>query len=138
MSGQETFEFQAALTELEPGLDLIHRTLDGLRAATGRPADDQRLILFEIALAEIGGNVLTHGRPAGSQRAVDFELRYRDGTVEALFADGGPPAFEHLEREMPGHENEDGRGLALSRSVLDSLGYERDGELNRWHLVMRL
>jgi serine/threonine-protein kinase RsbW len=134
----ETFEFQASLTELEQGLDLIHSSLSNLRQATGRTANDQALILFEIALAEIGGNVLTHGRPAGSQRAVDYELRYRDGTVEAFFADSGPPAFEHLEREMPGHDNEDGRGLALSRSVLDVLGYERDGELNRWRLVKRL
>jgi serine/threonine-protein kinase RsbW len=138
VSVEETFEFRASLTELDEGLDLIHRSLDDLRRATGRPAGDQPLTLFEIALAEIGGNVLTHGRPAGSQRPIEYELHYRAGTVEALFTDGGPPAFEHLGREMPGHEHEDGRGLALSRAVLDVLGYQRDGELNRWRLVKRL
>lgn len=135
---QESFEFQASLTELDQGLDLIHRSLGELRAASGRAADDGPLMLFEIALAEIGGNVLTHGRPAGAARPVDYELRYQDGSVEATFVDGGPAAFEHLEREMPGHESEQGRGLVLSRSVLDVLGYERDGELNRWRLVKRL
>jgi serine/threonine-protein kinase RsbW len=135
---QETFEFRASLTELDQGLELIHRSLDDLRRATGRPADDQSLILFEIALAEIGGNVLTHGRPEGSHPAVDYELRYGDGKVEAVFVDGGPPAFQHLERDMPDHESERGRGIVLSRSVLDTLGYERDGELNRWRLVKRL
>jgi serine/threonine-protein kinase RsbW len=39
---------------------------------------------------------------------------------------------------MPGHESEQGRGLAMSRSLLDELGYERDGEVNRWRLVKRL
>ena len=134
----EPFDFRASLNELNQGLDLIHSSLDQLRAASGRATDDVPLMLFEIALAEIGGNVLTHGRPAGSARPVDYELRFEDGSVEATFVDGGPPAFEHLEREMPGHESEEGRGLALSRSVLDVLGYERDGELNRWRLVKRL
>ena len=138
MRDQQPFEFRASLTELDRGLDLIHRSLDELRAASGRAADDGPLMLFEIALAEIGGNVLTHGRPSSSARPVDYELRYDDGSVEAIFVDGGPPAFEHLEGEMPGHESEEGRGLVLSRSVLDALGYERDGDLNRWRLVKRL
>ena len=137
-SQQESFEFRTSLTELDQGLDLIHRSLDELRATLGRAADDGPLMLFEIALAEIGGNVLTHGRPAGSARPVDYELRYAGGSLEAIFVDGGPPAFEHLERDMPGHESEQGRGLVLSRSVLDVLGYEREGELNRWRLVKRL
>ncbi len=96
-------------------------------------------MLFEIALAEIGGNVLTHGRPSGRERPVEYELLYHgDGRLEALFVDGGPAAHEHLERTMPGVESEDGRGLALARGILDELGYERDGELNRWRLVKRL
>lgn len=138
MGDKSTFDFHASLVELEQGLDLIHRSLDQFRATFGRSQDDQRLMLFEIALAEIGGNVLTHGSPPGSNRPVEYELRYRDGSVEAVFVDSGPPAFDHLERQMPDHDREDGRGLALSRSVLDGLGYERDGDLNRWRLVKRL
>lgn len=95
-------------------------------------------MLFEIALAEIGGNVLTHGSPADSTHPVEYELRYQDGSVEAVFVDSGPPAFEHLDKEMPDLDREDGRGLVLARSVLDGLGYERNGEFNRWRLVKRL
>ncbi len=138
MGDTATFDFHASLVELDQGLELIHRSLDQLRAASGRSRDDQPLMLFEIALAEIGGNVLTHGSPAGSRRPVEYDLRYRDGSVEAVFVDSGPAAFDHLEREMPELDREDGRGLVLSRSVLDVLGYERAGGLNRWRLVKRL
>jgi serine/threonine-protein kinase RsbW len=39
---------------------------------------------------------------------------------------------------MPDVESEAGRGLAMARSLLDDLGYERDGEVNRWRLVKQL
>ena len=138
MALQERFEFHAHLTDLDPGLELIHRSLDELREASGRPADDRTLMLFEIALAEIGGNVLTHGRPVGTDHPVDYALSCDGATVEAIFSDRGAAAHEHLSREMPGHDSERGRGLAIARSILDELGYERQGDLNRWRLVKRL
>jgi len=95
-------------------------------------------MLFETALGEIGGNVLTHGRPAGADRPVEYALRFEGGTVEASLSDSGQAAHEHLARAMPGHESERGRGLAIARSLLDELGYERDGDMNRWRLVKRL
>jgi anti-sigma regulatory factor (Ser/Thr protein kinase) len=33
---------------------------------------------------------------------------------------------------------EDGRGLALATAVLDSLVYERAGDVNEWTMVRRL
>ncbi len=101
--GSHRFEFRASLSDLGEGLDVLHQSVERLRRAAGRNADDLAVILFETALAEIGGNVLTHGRPRG-----------------------------------PSLEREDGRGLAIARSLLDELGYERDGDLNRWRLVKRL
>ena len=95
-------------------------------------------MLFETALGEIGSNVLTHGRPPGTERSVDYVLRYDGGVVEASLTDSGAAVHEHLAREMPAHESESGRGLAIARSLLDELGYQRDGEVNRWHLVKRL
>ena len=129
------FEFQATFVGLDEGLDILHRSVDRLRTAIGHGSDDRKLILFETALGEIGSNVLTHGRPAGSTVAVDYRLRFAHGVVEASLTDSGAPVHEHLAREMPGHESEEGRGLAMARSLLDELGYERDGELNRWRLV---
>jgi anti-sigma regulatory factor (Ser/Thr protein kinase) len=39
---------------------------------------------------------------------------------------------------MPAHDSEAGRGLAMARSLLDELGYERVGDVNRWRLVKQL
>ncbi len=132
------FEFRATLAELDEGLDILHQSMERLRDAIGRKADDRSLMLFETALGEIGSNVLTHGRPTGTERPVAYRLEYAKGRVEASLTDSGAPVHEHLARRMPGHESEEGRGLAMARSLLDELGYERDGDLNRWRLVKTL
>ena len=135
---QEPFEFRATLTALDQGLDVLHRSVELLRRATGRTAGDRPLMLFETALGEIGANVLTHGHPPGTPLPVEYALQLDRGTLLASFVDPGPPAHDHLARAMPEADSEDGRGLALARSLLDELGYQRDGELNRWRLVKRL
>jgi anti-sigma regulatory factor (Ser/Thr protein kinase) len=137
-SKHEAFEFHATFSELDEGLDVLHRSVERLRQATGRLPNDLSLIRFETALGEIGSNVLTHGRPAGTDRPVDYALRFERGVVEASLSDSGAPVHEHLSRTMPAHESEQGRGLAMARELLDELGYERDGGVNRWRLVKRL
>ncbi len=93
---------------------------------------------FEIALAEIGANVLTHGRPTGVDPPVEYELRLHEDTVRASFIDRGPPVHEFLTRAMPELTSEAGRGLPMARWLLDELLYQRDGEVNKWRLVKRL
>jgi serine/threonine-protein kinase RsbW len=137
-SKHEAFEFHATFSELDEGLDVLHRSIERLRQATGRAPDDRALMLFETALGEIGSNVLTHGRPPGTDKPVDYALRFERGVVEASLTDSGGPVHEHLGREMPAHESEQGRGLAMARQLLDELGYERDGGFNRWRLVKKL
>ena len=137
-SNQEPFEFHATFARLEEGLTILHRSVDALRDATGRRFSDRPLMLFETALAEIGGNVLTHGRPPGTTRPIEYDLRCDNGTVVAQLSDSGPPAHAHLSTEMPSHSSEAGRGIAMARRLLDELGYERDGEVNRWRLVKKL
>lgn len=135
---QEPFEFRATLNALDQGLDVLHRSVELLRRAIGRTAGDRPLMLFETALGEIGANVLTHGHPRGTSLPVEYALQLDRGTLVASFVDPGPPVHDHLARAMPEPDSEDGRGLALARSLLDELGYQRDGELNRWRLVKRL
>jgi len=136
--GTEHFDFKATFNDLDDGLEVLHRSVDRLRRATGRDADDRSLLLFETALGEIGTNVLTHGSRVRSARPVEYSLRLAGEHVVASLTDSGPPVDEQLAREMPGRDTEDGRGLAIARSLLDELGYERDGDLNRWRLVKRL
>jgi len=137
-SHTEPFEFHATLSHLDEGLEALHESVRKLREASGRSADDRNLMHFEIALAEIGANVLTHGRPAGTDPPVEFRLWLDDDTAHASFVDGGPPVEEVLSRAMPDQESEAGRGLPMARWLLDDLLYKRDGEVNRWRLVKRL
>jgi serine/threonine-protein kinase RsbW len=132
------FEFQATFDGLDEGLDILHRSVERLRRATGRTADDGPLLRFETALGEIGSNVLTHGRPPGTEHPVDYRLHFDGEVVVASLTDFGAPVHEHLDRQMPDADSEDGRGLAMARSLLDELGYEREGKVNRWRLVKRL
>ncbi len=137
-SHSEPFEFEAKLSHIDEGLDTLHESVKRLREATGRSEDDRNLMHFEIALAEIGANVLTHGRPAGTDPPVEYRLWFEDDTAHALFVDGGPPVDEGLSRPMPDASSEEGRGLPMARWLLDELLYRRDGEVNRWRLVKRL
>src|SRR5256885_11917104 len=135
---RHNFEFRASFSDLDEGLGILHQSIERLRSALGRADDDRALMLFETALGEIGSNVLTHGRPPGIDRPVEYTLRLDGGTLVASLSDSGLPVHEHLSREMPAHESETGRGLAMARSLLDELGYERHGEVNKWRLVKRL
>jgi len=132
------FEFRASFSDLDEGLGILHQSITRLRHAIGRAEDDRPLMLFETALGEIGSNVLTHGRPNGTERPVEYALSFEGGTVVASLSDSGSSVQEHLTREMPAHDSERGRGLAIARSLLDELGYERDGNVNRWRLVKKL
>jgi serine/threonine-protein kinase RsbW len=110
-----------------------------VRERTGRDTDDRSLMLFEVALAEIGANVLRYAIPEGSvEPLVEYEIKLDGEALTALLTDWGPPLHSHVTRAMPVESNEAGRGLAIARKSLDELGYERKGEVNVWRLVKRL
>jgi serine/threonine-protein kinase RsbW len=109
------------------------------RDRIGRETSDRSLMLFEVALAEIGANVLRYALPEGSaQPLVEYELKLDGDTLTALLTDSGPPVHNRITRPMPVPSNEAGRGLAIARKALDELEYERRGENNIWRLVKRL
>ena len=110
-----------------------------VRERTGRDASDEPLMLFEVALAEIGANVLRYALPEDSaEPLVEYELRLDGESLTALLTDWGPPLHNRITRPMPVRSNETGRGLAIARKALDELDYERKGEVNTWRLVKRL
>jgi serine/threonine-protein kinase RsbW len=109
------------------------------RVRAGRDVGDRSFMVFELALAEIGSNVLRYAHPPGSSEPkVEFELKLESKTLIALLTDWGPPLHNHLTRAMPAQTSEVGRGLAIARKVLDELDYERVSEVNKWRLVKRL
>jgi len=115
---RHNFEFRASFSDLDEGLGILHQSIERLRSALGRSADDRSLMLFETALGEIGGNVLTHGRPADADRPVEYALRFEGGMVEASLTDSGQAAHEHLSRD--GHSpdsSEPGEGCLAGTGI---------------------
>jgi serine/threonine-protein kinase RsbW len=137
-SHSEPFEFHATLSHIEEGLETLHESIRRLREASGRSQEDRNLMHFEIALAEIGANVLTHGRPNDVDPPVEYVLQVDLDTARASFIDRGPSVQDFLSRPMPEASSEAGRGLPMARWLLDELVYQRDGEVNKWRLVKRL
>jgi len=76
-----------------------------------------------------------YGGAAGSVR---LEVAFRDDAVELLLEDRGPPfdptgvALRPLDSSAEG-----GRGIALMRTLMDEIRYERRGSRNRLTLVKR-
>lgn len=93
-------------------------------------------IRFEMAVVEIFGNIVEHSvrRHAGPPvRRVEVVLTVSEESVVARFADDGQPvAIDLHEVTMPSPDAEDGRGLAMALAAVDDLGYEREGDINRW------
>jgi serine/threonine-protein kinase RsbW len=117
---------------------VLHDSVRKMRESAAGALDETAVMLFESALAEIGANTLTHGRRDAADSPIEYELHLDGRTATATFVDRGPAVHNHLTRSMPEATSETGRGLAIARQVLDELGYERDGEINKWRLVKRL
>jgi serine/threonine-protein kinase RsbW len=96
------------------------------------------LMLFETAVIEVAGNVVEHGKPPGEVRWT-FRLAVRADRLEGTLSDSGEEyPGGAWGTDMPDTMEEDGRGLALATAVLDSLVYERAGDVNEWTMVRRL
>jgi serine/threonine-protein kinase RsbW len=118
-------------------LNLLHDLLE--QVGRDHPdLDSSDLMLFETAVIEVAGNVVEHGRPPGAV-TWSFRLGVHADRLEARLSDsgeeypGGTWGTEMPEDPM----QEDGRGLPLATAVLDSLGYQRDGQVNHWTMLRR-
>lgn len=118
-------------------LNLLHELLE--QVGSEHPeltASD--LMLFETAVIEVAGNVVEHGKPPG-EVSWRFRLAVRADRLEGTLSDSGEEyPGGAWGTDMPDTMEEDGRGLALATAVLDSLVYERAGNVNEWTMVRRL
>jgi len=95
----------------------------------------------EVAIEEVLTNVIRHGRAAPGARAIEVEVRCTDGGVHLRVIDDGiafdprtAPAFDPstpLEQRTAG-----GMGIHLLRSFARELRYVRDGDRNRFDVIL--
>lgn len=130
-------------------VDAVHAALARLwtaAAALPRPPDEGARMRFDLAAVEIATNVIRHAYAGQAPGPLRLRLRATDDRVEALFEDVGAPYVEpERESHVPDAFDdlldvpEGGFGLALVRSSVDSVDYERTAEgANRWSLVKLL
>ncbi|WP_052437035.1 ATP-binding protein [Georgenia sp. SUBG003] len=91
-------------------------------------------MMFETAVIEVAGNVVEHGRPEG-RVVYRFRLAVLPDRVVARLEAGQEVDGDPGAPGLPDPLAEQGRGLALTRAVLDEFSYERLDGTNVWHLV---
>lgn len=121
-------------------VNLCHERLDRLwQSHPGVPARERAR--FETALVEVVGNVVRHAQAGPGQRVeVGVEL-----SVGASFIEAHVHEFGAVHAHIP-HlctagtarpEAESGRGLAMVRSLVETLSYSRTDLGNVWTLRRR-
>ncbi|WP_019135147.1 ATP-binding protein [Cellulomonas massiliensis] len=107
----------------EAVLDRVHDALARLwRSASD--VDETDRIALETAVVEVAGNVVRHGA-AGPGRHLALTADARRLVAEVT--QPGPPPPLDLAAAMPGSDQESGRGLALTRLLVDLTCAERAG-----------
>jgi serine/threonine-protein kinase RsbW len=93
---------------------------------------------FTLAIAEIVGNVVSHGALASADPPMlRLEVRVSGDRLAALIVDDGAPVVNSDLSAFPEDDlAEHGRGLPLAHVALDDLRYERRGDQNHWELTV--
>ena len=133
------FDMSLALDVQEVG-----RVIDRLEefcAEEGIPAAQG--LRFGLALDELITNIISYGQQKDASGEIRLAIEHKAGALVADLVDRGAP-FDPvkadtevpdgpLEQRRPG-----GLGLTLVKSVLDRFEYQRDGDINRLQLEMKL
>lgn len=91
---------------------------------------------LEIAAGEIGANIIEHAA-AGRPVWMTMDVAVFADHVRVEFTDDGDPVDVDINAAtLPDEMAERGRGLALARSVLAELAYQRR-DVNHWILVSK-
>lgn len=95
------------------------------------------LMKLHIAVAEVIANIIEHATKGLSGLVhIEMGIRVLANEIRIWLTDDGNPVNPYcLATAMPDESAERGRGLAMARSVLSHLGYERTDDRNHWTLV---
>ena len=125
-------EYRVDSLAVPENLQLLHDLLDRVR--DDHPDLERTdVMLFETAVIEIANNVVEHGRPPGTVH-YSFTLDVEPDRLRGVLSEGGDELPE-LRFVMPGHDSEEGRGLALAKMALDDLEYARVEDKNEWRMT---
>jgi serine/threonine-protein kinase RsbW len=126
----------AADGALDHALDLVHDALAALwrgavAGGVGEVGEEDR-IAVETAVVEVAGNVLQHG---GGEDGWHVRLSADTRAVVAVLSQPGPPPDVDLDAAMPSTDAESGRGLPLTRMLVDDLACASYGGTTWWTLT---
>jgi serine/threonine-protein kinase RsbW len=117
-------------------LDAIQRTLDGVWSA--HEVSEMNRMRMDLAVGEVGANIIKHAANGESVCLTMEVFLSPDAATVTLSDDGNPAGVDLSAVSLPDELAEQGRGLAIALEVLDELAYRREGDGNRWTLVLRL
>jgi serine/threonine-protein kinase RsbW len=97
--------------------------------------DDETRLDCELALVEGCNNAIKYADPNATREPVLLEINLGQNEIELRITDHGPGFAWPESVELPGPENESGRGLYLIRVLMDYVTYLRGAKQNT--LVLR-
>jgi serine/threonine-protein kinase RsbW len=117
-----------------PGVREAESELLAFAKASGLPQD--AIWRLEVALDEVLSNVVRHGSAAGRVGLISVDLDVEGSRIEVVVTDDAP-AFNPLEAQAPDasvpleERPIGGLGIALVKSLMDEVAYERREGRNR-------
>ncbi len=128
--------YMLEMTATPDALDAVHALLHNFWHGVAAIGEADRM-RFDLAVAEVAANIIEHCQPPATMVLV---LKDYDDRVVADFDENGELLPGDVVDAATSPEDdfaESGRGLVLAREALDEFVYERQGEINHWHLVRR-
>nr|WP_244962843.1 ATP-binding protein [Cryobacterium roopkundense] len=96
-------------------------------------------ISFETAVIELASNIIRHAE-ADTDAGITCILRLEISAdrIQATLRDTGTAGLVGLPSvDMPDESAESGRGIPLIQALVHELDYNRDGNMNEWHITRR-
>jgi len=129
--------------DLAAGLDSVGQVAGDVDALIADGALDARAgHAVHLVIEEVLINAITHGLAEVAAPRLSLDLRADAEAVEMTVRDNGPP-FDPFTQAPPPDLDADlddrligGLGVHLVRTMMDTVGYRRDGEINEVRMVL--